>query len=391
MYVSCIVSCIHAVKKEEMVSGKTDRSPTLLHTPKVKKKVTQLEPDSGYAAENTPPCPRSHPPGTIPNPSEIAAGFVPETSLQSDGSHGSPNEFTGMPVPLSTAESVNVEPHQPKLDDVADYQPQSAMFTVGSGEIHRESESSGLLDPGVGTENGSNEQDTTSKPVQEISDEPQEALSETTAYMYLSSGMIARLRQLEEQKKKVEVLEKRLEEEIETKNALHQERDELENTLEQYHEYATKEKGAAEEKIKEKEQELEKCKENMSVMKTDHRKEVARVEREKKEMELEHKHTVVKLEEEIASLKKERDSTHQKTENEMLRLENKLCRAEKQIIQKDNLILKQKLTISELNNKITENSKDAEIQKLKRENRQLRKGKGLSHSLSDLKIDEEDS
>ena len=392
MYVSCIVSCIHAVKKEEMVSGKTDRSPTLLHSPKVKKKVTRLEPDSGYAAENTPPCPRSHPPGTIPNPSEIAAGFVPETSLQSDGSHGSPNdEFTGMPVPLSTAESVNVQPHQPKLDDVADYQPQSAMFTVGPGEIHRESESSGLLDPGVGTENGSNEQDTTSKPVQEISDEPQEALSETTAYMYLSSGMIARLKQLEEQKKKVEVLEKRLEEEIEAKNALQQERDELENTLEQYQEYATKEKGAAEEKIKEKEQELEKCKENMSVMKTDHQKEVARVESKKREMELEYNSVVAKLEEEIANLKKERDDKDQKTEVEMLRLENRLCKAEKQIIQKDYLILEQQMTILKLNKKITEESKDTEIQKLKRENRQLRKGKSLSHSLSDLKIDEEDS
>ena len=228
-------------------------------------------------------------------------------------------------------------------------------------------------------------------PVQEISDEPLDALSEAAAHMYFSSGMIARLKELEEQKKKVEVLEKRLEKEIEAKNALQQERDELETRLKQYQEFATNAIKAAEDKIKEKNHELERCKEKISEMQTDHRKEIAKVEKEKREMESEHQAIAVKLEEEIASLKKERDSAHQKTENEMLRLENKLCKAEKQIVQQDNLILQQVLTITELNAKITENSKDAEIQKLKRENRRLKKGKSLSRSLSDLKIDEEDS
>ena len=227
-----------------MVSGKIDKSPTLLHSPKVKKKVTQLEPDSGYAAEHTPPCPRAS-----PSPSEQTSGCILDASLQNHSS-GSSNVFTDMPVPLSTAESVNVEPYQQRLDSV-DYQPQSAMFTVGSGtEIHKDSESSGLLD--TGEEGTDNEQHATSMPVQEISDEPLDALSEAAAHMYLSSGMIARLKELEEQKKKVEVLEKRLEKEIEAKNALQQERDELETRLEQYQEFATNAIKAAEDKIKEK-------------------------------------------------------------------------------------------------------------------------------------------
>ena len=136
-----------------MVSGKIDKSPTLLHSPKVKKKVTQLEPDSGYAAEHTPPCPRAS-----PSPSEQASGCILDANLQNHSS-GSSNVFTDMPVSLSTAESVNVEPYQQRLDS-ADYQPQSAMFTVGSGtEIHKDSESSGLLD--TGEEGTDNEQHTT--------------------------------------------------------------------------------------------------------------------------------------------------------------------------------------------------------------------------------------
>ena len=375
-------------QSRELVSGKTDRRPPTVLPPHLTMKATNAGPNSGKGATwlerdsgcvaTTPPCPRRPPPGTIPHPSEAASGFIPETSPQ--GNDGSSNYFAGIPVPSSTAENTNTEAQQQK-SDVAEY----PVFTVGSNaEISTENEPV-PFQPEVSTENETDGPDTATKPVEEISKKTHlEKMDVAGAAVYLSPGIIDRL---EEQKQQIEELKQQLKAQIEVKETLQEERDELQHTLQQYQQNVEAQIAISEEKIKEKEKELQKCKEQITKMKTDYREEVAKVEREKREIESQHQKVVAELEEEIANLKKEREDKKQRTEVEMLRLETRLHKAEKELAEKENLILRKEKTIAELEKKIAVESKDAEIQKLKQENRELRRGKSLSHSLSDLKIE----
>ena len=59
------------------------------------------------------------------------------------------------------------------------------------------------------------------------------------------------------------------------------------------------------------------------------------------------------------------------------------------VLKQENKILEQEKNISELDKKISIDSKDADIQKLKIETRELRRGRSISRSLSSLKIEEE--
>ena len=102
------------------------------------------------------------------------------------------------------------------------------------------------------------------------------------------------------------------------------------------------------------------------------------------------------------------DNEKKNTELEMLRLQNKLYKAEKKLAEKENVIivkekeieiLETKMKLAEKENNILvkekeiktlADSKNAEIQTLKNENKALKRGQRLSRSFSSLSMSEKD-
>ena len=352
----------------------------------MKKEFHHVECDSGYVYSSPDKMPTdvfeppsSPTPGSLLRPAAVVSpvllnnganvNFIPEGPQQSDGedtatnapiltSSESDTTDTAAPIPTSSG-SVNTEARQPRLD-AAENPSSSVAFTIGSSSEAAEAENDEIGEQVA----------TTSVPVTEnmhLSQSDQEI-----AAKFLSSDMVNKLRQTNELIKQNEKLKQQLKEEVDAKEAIRQQKEQLTDQFTQYQKTAMEKEEAAKTKLEQMERQLEKCKEKMS------------------EMELEHKKICIALEEEIASLKQEIDAEKKKNELEMLRLENKLYKAEKELSDKENVILVKEKEIEKLDKKIALDTKDAEIQKLKKENRALRKGHSLSRSLSSLRVSEDD-
>ena len=257
----------HAESKEDFVLGKT--GPKTAH-------LAQVECDSGYVDGSHQKI--ASPRANVHDLDVAAGGFNSERHQQEDFQDGRVNDDKDVPIPTSGDASITTVAQQPKSEAV-----ENSLFGVDT-EVEMEEQG---------------DQSLAVKPVSEIS----QPVNETPA-VYLSTGMIEKLRELEILKKKneelkhqhqleLERLKKQLKEETDEKNVLRQEKEVLQNQLQQFQENALKKKVAQEKEIEEKTRELQECKDSLSA-----------VEREKEVMELEHKQTCTKLEEEISELSK---------------------------------------------------------------------------------------
>ena len=357
---SAIVRSKHAI-----VSGKKKGRPANCPT-MMKKASSQTECDSGYPVSTPDKMPTDvenmfeQPPGSFTAgvlPRLLNSGanvnFIPEGPQEGDV------EDTTAPVPTSPSGSITTEAQQPRLD-AADDPPSGAAFTIGPSLETVQAESDEIGEQVA----------TTSSPMTATLHLSQSA--KELAAKILSTDIINELDQIDELREENEKLKRQLKEEMDKREALRQEKEELNDQFTNYQKSVMEKEEADKTKLLEKEKQLEECRKRIS------------------EMELEHKTTCAALEAEIASLKQKMDDEKKKTELEMLRLENKLYKAEKELADKENVILVKEKEIEVLDKKIALDSKDAEIQKLKNENKALRRGQSLSRSLSSLRVSEED-
>lgn len=177
--------------------------------------------------------------------------------------------------------------------------------------------------------------------------------------------------------KRIKELEKQLQQEIDAKEALQREKDEIDHQFSKFKTIATEKEKNSERVIKEKEEELEKLKKKFS-----------EIEKEKKENELKYEEEIKQRKEEVKNLRKKLEEEKQAAEYELMKLERDLFKAEKELAKKENVILEQKCEKLQLEKKIDLCSKDAEIRKLKVEKNKLMRGESLHQSLSSLNIDD---
>ena len=299
-------------------------------------------------------------------PMDVEPSFAPMCSSTVQYSHHTPARKVAVvsPLPLNMGTNINSVsegPRQGVEDTNTPVLTSSGSVTTEAQQPHTaECPPSSTTRPNseaaqAESEDKTTEQCTDFTPMPETLHLSQELHDE--AAKYLSSDMINKLKALTKQNEK---LKQQLKEEVDAKEAIKQQ---MEEYNAQFTKTVMEKEEAARTEIQKMENELEKCRERIS-----------EAEREKKEMESEHKTTCAKLEEEIhvASLKQKMYNEKTKTELEMLRLQAELFKAEKELAEKEIVILKKEQEIEMLDKKIIVDSKNAEIQKLKKENKRLK-------------------
>lgn len=297
------------------------------------------EADSGYSGQyETPPCPKR----IISDPL-VTDEKVEQSSATASGNTDSLKYTNG---------AFNTEPQQ-DTGSVED-QPAKPMFGIGPNEGDEEGEEEVNKTENDGPNEHTSVQDESlntdeegvgKKPVQVESQ-----FDEEIAKIFLSPSLLEELKKREEE---IKNLKQKLQTEIDGKNALKQEMEELKERLRKIQESEKEKEDASNKTIQEKMKELEECKNN-----------IARVEREKREMESKYEEKIKKLEEDVAQLKKNRKMEQNENKAQVSDLQRQLSDAKLKISEKDKQILKQMNKISELQHTIVVKEKDAEIARL---------------------------
>lgn len=280
-------------------------------------KRSQSEADSGFSGQyETPPC------SLMQRSSHPLANSI----QNDDGS----NRIVGEPP-----QSMDTDAAVPSIFKVGSVSNEVDETDNGASTEHTPVQEESVSD------SDSAEEDVGVKPVQEF--------NEKTAQIYLSPSIVAMLK---ERKKEIKRLNKKLNDAVNRKIALEQERKMLKDRLKEVEEKAKENEDTAKKIIQEKINELEEYKTKLS-----------QIETEKEEMESQYQGRIKKLEEDLVELERDKKDKEKDAEVEKAKLVSQLSQAKMELLEKDLLISEQNNKISELEHKNTLQEKEAEYRR----------------------------